>query len=222
MKVSLSNRMKAIVDAVPECYVVADIGCDHGKVLYQLLKTGKCKYGIGSDISEMCAIKTLDLLRKNNIRNCEVTVGDGFNAIKDRVVDAVIIAGMGGYEIIHILESAPKNYRYLVLQPMNHVEEVRRFLADNGYKIEMDTMIEEKGKFYDVLRVNSQGKTKYNRLNFLFGMNDAHNPSFVHYVQENIAKYEEIIKNVPKNKQKDIKKILKYLHKISKKGVKNG
>ena len=102
-KFSLSKRMQAIIDTVPECSVVADIGCDHGKILCSLLLSKKCRYGIGTDISEMCAIKTAELLEQCKISTGEVIVGDGLSTIEDRKVDCIILAGMGGREIDRIL-----------------------------------------------------------------------------------------------------------------------
>ena len=84
---------------------VADIGCDHGKLVDDLFKTGRIEYALMSDISEPSVNKAVTLLNKSSF-NFDYAVADGLDAIRpEQNIDEVIISGMGGLEIIKILSN---------------------------------------------------------------------------------------------------------------------
>ena len=71
--------------------------------------------------------------------------------------DAILIAGMGGGLVIHILESGRaicEQAHGLVLQPQSELPKVRRFLMENGYVTEREEMVMEDGKYYPMMRVH--------------------------------------------------------------------
>ena len=48
----LSKRLKRIAEHVDKCESVADIGTDHGYIPIYLVKEGRCKKAIASDINK--------------------------------------------------------------------------------------------------------------------------------------------------------------------------
>ena len=146
----MKERFKKILDLIPDCDVFADIGCDHGYVTLAMLKTGKCKKAIISDISSQCLAKAIDLL-KDYINSGSVThyVTNGFNGLP--LADAALIAGMGGEEIISILNSEKTLPKTLVLQPMKNADKVRKNLVILGYRLERDFTFMAGSKFYDII-----------------------------------------------------------------------
>ena len=146
----MTDRLNKIFDLLPDCDVFADIGCDHGYMTLAMLKSGKCKKAIISDVSEKCLQKARDLLRlyiENGV--VESAVSDGFDNVGE--CDLALIAGMGGEEICSILirrESLPQK---LVLQPMKNTDKVRRCALQLGYRFIKDFTFFSAGKFYDII-----------------------------------------------------------------------
>lgn len=76
------------------------------------------------------------------------------SAIAPDEADTLVIAGMGGETIIHILESAPWTRGCtLLLQPQTKIELLRAWLREHGYAADAERLVEDKGKLYLVLSV---------------------------------------------------------------------
>ena len=130
----------------------ADVGCDHGYCTEYMLKNGLCKRAIFSDISKGSLQKAETLLADFVADGAAIPVlGDGFFGVPS-AVDQVLIAGMGGSEMLAIITD--KKYGFIpkrfVLQPMHDAEKLRRYLVENGADIQRDFTFFD-GKFYDVI-----------------------------------------------------------------------
>ncbi len=146
----MTDRLKKIFSSLPDCKVFADIGCDHGYIAKAMIKSGKCEKVIVSDISEKCLDKARELLKEEIEKGlAESVVGDGFNGVVG--ADLALIAGMGGKEIISILDDAKSLPQKLLLQPMKNCPEVRKKAVEKGYKITLDFVFKSAGKYYDLI-----------------------------------------------------------------------
>lgn len=146
----MTDRLKEIFSVLPECEVFADIGCDHGYLSYEMLKSGKAKKVLFSDISAKCLQKAKGLLAEYIDSNRAFGyVTSGFNDLPQS--NLALIAGMGGEEINAIINCAKFLPEKLVLQPMKNTEKVRENLIKKGYKIEKDYTFKAKKKFYDLI-----------------------------------------------------------------------
>ena len=102
---------------------------------------------------------------------------DGLAAASAEEIDTVLIAGMGGGIVIHILTEGRKvaqSVKDLILQPQSELKEVRRFLCNEGYEIVDEDMVLEDGKYYPMMKVRYAPETKDRRQSvaehdFLFG-----------------------------------------------------
>ncbi len=149
----LSYRLSEIVKLCGKAKRIADVGCDHGKVLAELAKN-KAEFLVATDISEPSVKKAEALLTELNFKNFSVRVGNGCQTLTDAdKLDVIVIAGMGGMEIIEILTNATIKLKTLVLQPQNNVIKLRQFLTDNNFYIQTDKVVEDKGKFYNIIKV---------------------------------------------------------------------
>ena len=149
----LSYRLSEIVKLCGKAKRIADVGCDHGKVLAELAKN-KAEFLVATDISEPSVKKAEALLTELKFKNFSVRVGDGCQTLTDDdKLDVIVIAGMGGMEIIEILTNATIKLKTLVLQPQNNVIKLRQFLTDNNFYIQTDKVVEDKGKFYNIIKV---------------------------------------------------------------------
>ena len=84
---------------------------------------------------------------------------DGLSGV-DADTEQIIIAGMGGTLIVRILTAAPVFFRdgvRLILQPMTRAEEVRRFLAENGFRAVREVCCEDADRVYTVIAAEYDG-----------------------------------------------------------------
>ena len=145
----MTKRIKIILENILPCKVFADIGCDHGYITKGVLEQGKCEKAYFSDISKECLKKAKTLLEEYESKGeAKGVQGNGFENID--YCDFALIAGMGGEEIISILENSLFLPNKLLLQPMKNVDKLRVYLVEKGYKIVKDFCFED-GKFYEVI-----------------------------------------------------------------------
>lgn len=173
----MTERLKEIFSSIPSGDVFADIGCDHGYIAKAMLKSGKCKKAVVSDISERSLEKAKTLLSREIAAGKAVAVvSDGFKNVPP--CDVALIAGMGGEEIIKIIDEAAVLPRILVLQPMKNVRKVREFIVSAGYAVTTDRVFMEGYMFYDLLVLKKGADTlteeekEYGRTNLLSPSDD--------------------------------------------------
>ena len=146
----MNTRLEEIFSLIPNCESFADVGCDHGYISNAMIRSGRAKKVIFSDISAKCLKKAEELLAPFVEQGvAEGIVSNGFEKLPP--VDCALIAGMGGEEIISIINGAQSLPEVLVLQPMKNSEKVRVHLIEKGYKILKDYTFFSEGKFYDVV-----------------------------------------------------------------------
>ena len=200
-----SNRINQICSFVTK-RVVAEVGADHGFITKNLFDSKKIDFAYLTDISEKCLKKAVDNF-KNTTYNCKFLVGDGLKALQNEKFESlpkpqeIIIAGMGGNEIIKILQDNEANkFNFFVLQPQRNVVELRKFLQNNNFLIKEDFLVKDGKIYYNVLKVERTKKTnKLTENEILFGKTNlvCYNPDFESYIQFEIEKNEEILKNKP-------------------------
>ncbi len=168
------KRIDTLCSLLEKTDVFADVGCDHGYCSEYMLKNGLCEKAILSDISKG-SLKKAESLLAEYIDDGRATsvLGDGFKGVP-RSVGEVLIAGMGGCEIVKILSD--KSYGFLpkrfVFQPMLNADKLRRWLIENGGVITRDFTFFAEGKYYDVIvgrRAEEGEKQSYTGLEYEFG-----------------------------------------------------
>ncbi len=161
------KRIDTLCSLLGRCKSFADVGCDHGYCSEYMLKNQLCERVILSDISKGSLAKAEALLAPYvRLGKAVAVLGDGFAGVpKD--TEQVLIAGMGGSEIVHILSD--EKYGFMptrfVFQPMHDAEKLRRYVLENGGYIERDFTFFD-GKFYDVIvggNANSAGQVRGER-----------------------------------------------------------
>jgi len=155
MKIPISKRLLACAGYVRQGARVADIGCDHGYLGIYLLTEGVASFVTASDLRE----QPLQKARENAVRfgtedRMEFHVADGLAAVRPEQVDTVVCAGMGADSIIEILSAADwirDPGVHLILQPQTSGQALRGWLADEGFAMTRETLLEENGYLYTVL-----------------------------------------------------------------------
>lgn len=138
--IKLDVRLKIAADEVRKGKKVADIGTDHAYLPAYLIENNICPSAIAADIGKGPLENAKKVVSTSEILNdrIELRLSDGLKEIKPDEADDIVIAGMGGILISEILTSAPwvkDESKRLILQPMSHAEDVRRYLCENGFEI---------------------------------------------------------------------------------------
>lgn len=152
----LSDRMRAVVGLVEPCKSIADIGCDHGYVAMELVRSNICRHVIAMDINKGPLERARHNVRDYDMQDyIETRLSDGAQALGAGEVEGIICAGMGGKLVISILEQDRElvcNLKQVILQPQSELDEVRGYLRENGFLIDREDMVYEDGKYYPMMR----------------------------------------------------------------------
>jgi len=155
----LSPRLETIVNMITQGQRIIDIGTDHCLIPITVISKGIRKIGIATDIRE----GPLKIAKKNIIKfkisdKIQLFRTDGLKGITIKPDDSIIIAGMGGYEIISILQQTLPVCENIILQPQKSLMELRQFLSEKGYEIKDEKISKESHRFYIAIKVKFTGK----------------------------------------------------------------
>ena len=172
------KRIDTLCSLLTKADTFADVGCDHGYCTEYMLKNGLCEHAVFSDVSRGSLAKA-ELLLEEFVKAGKATAvfGDGFYGVpKD--VDLVLIAGMGGSEIISILSDETYGFlpKRFVFQPMHDSEKLRRYIhQQGGCMLEDYTFFD--GKYYDVIVGCAKAETPqvYTAAEYEFGQGNLRN-----------------------------------------------
>lgn len=152
----LSKRLQAVADSVTPGNRVADVGCDHAYISIYLIEHGISPLVVAMDVNQGPLERAKENIeRKGYSSKIQVRLSDGLKKLQPGEVDTILIAGMGGALVTRILEegaAAVKRCRELVLQPQSELPLVRKYLHTKGFQIRTEQMLEEDGKYYDIIK----------------------------------------------------------------------
>ncbi|MEG0979178.1 MAG: class I SAM-dependent methyltransferase [Oscillospiraceae bacterium] len=159
---SLRPRLKMTADMVREGVVVADIGTDHAYLPAYLLLNHKVVGAVAADLREMPLKNAKEtLMTYGLIDKIPLVLSNGLDNLDADCADDIVIAGMGGIIIAEILGRCPwifDSNKRLIIQPMSHAEDVRRFFVQNGFEIIKEDASFDSGRTYIALNAVFTGK----------------------------------------------------------------
>ena len=154
--IKLSKRMKAVAAMVTSNGILADVGTDHGYVPIALVQRQKIPGAIAMDINKGPLARAKENIAAAHLEDyIQIRLSDGVEELEPGEADSILIAGMGGELIIHILsegEKVCKKASELILQPQSDIRKVREYLREHQYKIVGEDMVSEDGKYYPMMR----------------------------------------------------------------------
>lgn len=150
----LNSRLHACADLIRPGAHVCDVGTDHAQLAVYLLEQGIAADVIASDIGEgplQAAARTIETHGMTG--RIRTILSDGLQSIPPEGLTDIVIAGMGGETMIHILERAPFSLegKRLILQPMTKARELRRWLFCEGFSITAETCVRDDRYLYAVM-----------------------------------------------------------------------
>ncbi len=160
----LDDRLLTAAACVRPGKVVADIGCDHGKLAIHLAKEGKNPRIIGADLRPEPLARAAGNLKKAGCEEkVELRLGDGLTVLAPGEAQDIILAGMGAQTIIQLLEAAPwvmdPEIR-LILVPATKHTLLRLWLARQGFVLDWDIPVRAAGRLYAVMNARYTGEKR--------------------------------------------------------------
>ena len=173
-KMKIDARLLAVAELVSDGAYLADVGTDHAYLPIHLAEQGKISGAVASDIHKGPLESAEKNIREAGFSDKICTVlTDGLQGLEPYPVTDVVIAGMGGLMIKGILEKASafkeRSVKF-ILQPMQHIPDLRRYLGENGFAIQKEAQATAEGKFYQIILCSYDGVVrKETELELLLG-----------------------------------------------------
>jgi tRNA (adenine22-N1)-methyltransferase len=141
-----------------------DVGTDHAYLPVWLAKQGLIRCAIAVDIRPGPLERARYNIERYGVTDLvSVRLSDGLERVLPQEAEDIVIAGMGGLMMIHILQRTPwlqTSNRRLILQPMTKAEELRGYLSQNGFFVEREQAAAEDGHIYSVMQVSFRPEMK--------------------------------------------------------------
>lgn len=199
----ISKRLELVASFVPQGAILLDVGSDHAYLPIELVERGQIKNAIAGEVVEgpyQSAVKNVEVHGLKE--KIQVRLANGLAAFEEaNQVSVITIAGMGGRLIARILEEGLDKLAHverLILQPNNREDDLRIWLQDNGFQIVAESILEEAGKFYEILVVEA-GQMKLSASDVRFGpfLSKEVSPVFVQKWQKEADKLEFALGQIP-------------------------
>ena len=221
----ISKRLETVASFVSQGAVLLDVGSDHAYLPIELVEKGHIERAIAGEVvvgPYQSAVKNVE--SHGLSEKIQVRLANGLAAFEESdQVSVITIAGMGGRLIASILEEGFDKLAHverLILQPNNREDDLRRWLQDHGFQIIAESILEEAGKFYEILVVEA-GEMKLSARDNRFGpfLSREVSPVFVQKWQKEASKLEFALGQIPEKNQEErrvltdkIKAIKEVLH----------
>ena len=199
----ISKRLELVASFVPQGAVLLDVGSDHAYLPIELVERGQIEAAIAGEVVEGPYQSAVKNVEAHGLKEkIQVRLANGLAAFEEAdQVSVITIAGMGGRLIATILQEGLEklaNVERLILQPNNREDDLRIWLQDNEFQIVAESILEEAGKFYEILVVES-GQMKLSASDVRFGpfLSKEVSPVFVQKWQKEAAKLEFALSQIP-------------------------
>ena len=199
----ISKRLELVASFVPQGAVLLDVGSDHAYLPIDLVERGRIEGAIAGEVVDGPYQSALKNVEAHGLKEkIQVRLANGLAAFEEEdQVSAITIAGMGGCLIATILEEGLgklANVERLILQPNNREDDLRIWLQDHDFQIVAESILEEAGKFYEILVVEA-GQMKLSASDVRFGpfLSKEVSLVFVQKWQKEAAKLEFALSQIP-------------------------
>lgn len=205
----ISKRLELVASFVPQGAVLLDVGSDHAYLPIDLVERGQIEGAIAGEVVEGPYQSAVKNVEAHGLKEkIQVRLANGLAAFEETdQVSVITIAGMGGRLIATILEEGLDklaSVERLILQPNNREDDLRIWLQGNDFQIVAESILEEAGKFYEILVVEA-GQMKLSASDVRFGpfLSKEISPVFVQKWQKEVAKLEVALDKIPEKNREE-------------------
>lgn len=205
----ISKRLELVASFVSQGSILLDVGSDHAYLPIELVERGQIKSAIAGEVVEGPYQSALKNVEAHGLKEkIQVRLANGLAAFEEEdQVSIITIAGMGGRLIATILEEGLDklaSVERLILQPNNREDDLRIWLQDHGFQIVAESILEEAGKFYEILVVEA-GEMYLSASDLRFGpfLSKEVSPVFVQKWQKEAAKLEVALDQIPEKNREE-------------------
>ncbi len=198
---TLGPRLLAAIPYLAPNARVADIGTDHAYLPIHLIREGLASQCLACDINQgPIESARANIAAANMTARIETLHTDGLHGVEVFSPDHILIFGMGGELIRHILSEAPwikSPDITLVLQPMSRAHLLRAWLEELGFCIFGETVTRE-DRYYQILAARYVGtpEAPYTAEELYLGRRNLETPTehFKGFLQHEIDVLEAILR----------------------------
>lgn len=162
------NRIKQLCSLIDKCQCVYDVGSDHALLAINLLKSKTVKQVVNIEKNWLPHNVGKANLAKNHLTTKTINVlNDGLKDIIKKIFvqpDYVVISGMGGKNIVEILETRDNNINkkaQYILEANCDVDYLRKYLAKNKWETLYELVCLDRTKFYQIICAQEGNKIKH-------------------------------------------------------------
>jgi tRNA (adenine22-N1)-methyltransferase len=217
----LSPRLAAVLAMIGSgCRVLADIGTDHARLSITAVQTNTAQRAIACDIaSGPLARAAANITEANLTERIQARLGNGFDPLDANEADTAVIAGMGGMNIIGILERGgekAESCKKIILQPQHDIPKLRINLHRMGYTINDERIAREGGRFYIIIHTTKShaaaNPAPWSERDYYLGKYVKHSPDIKEYISMEISRISKYITSGTSEKRAEHEKRLKWLN----------
>ena len=160
-QMKLNGRLMMIVNKIPYCRILTDVGTDHAYIPIYAVMNGLCEKALALDL-RTGPLKMADgNIRRYKLENSiETRLGNGLEPVLPSECDVIVVAGMGGLLMTDILSASvekAQKAQLLLLQPNNAADALRKWLYENGFDIIEEELVLDAGKLYCMISAKWTG-----------------------------------------------------------------
>lgn len=163
-QLDLDERLKAVAAYVRPGAVFADVGCDHGRLSVYLMQQCGAAGGFACDIRPQPLEKARKLIQAKGLADRVTPVlTDGLVGMEGKGITDVVIAGIGGEVLAHILEEAAFLQEpgvRLILQPQSKEQLLRRAVYAHGFALVEEKAVQSGRFLYTIMAAEYTGEKK--------------------------------------------------------------
>lgn len=201
----ISKRIKTVSSFIKPFTRIADVGCDHGYLIIEAFLNHNITFAQAIENKKSPLLSAKENIKKYDFfKKVVFTLSNGITDL-DKQVEVLIIAGLGGLNIIEILSANPsklRNIKRIILQPNRNIYEVRKWTLENKWEIINETILEENDIFYEILVLEKTTEPLvYSEEELIFGpvLIQKKEEVFIKKWQEINQNYERLIKKLDEN-----------------------
>ena len=205
----MSKRLELVASLVPQGSILLDVGSDHAYLPIELVERGQIEGAIAGEVVDGPYQSAVKNVEAHGLKEkIQVRLANGLAAFEEAdQVSVITIAGMGGRLIATILEEGLDklaSVERLILQPNNREDDLRIWLEDHGFQIVAESILEEAGKFYEILVVEA-GEMHLSASDLRFGpfLSKEISPVFVQKWQKEASKLEFALSQIPEKNREE-------------------